>query len=100
MTNNQNQPTPNMVFTNEIINMANAGLQEGKDVEELAKGTHHAAANFSAFAFFRSKQSAVDPNESIEDFVKFFEYYLNQHAPKEDDNNGLFDTIAKTKDEL
>ena len=52
MTNDQNQPTPNMVFANEIINIANAGLQEGKDVEELAKGTHHAAANFSAFALF------------------------------------------------
>lgn len=100
MTNDQIQPTPNMVFANEIINMANAGLQEGKDVEELAMGIRHAAANFSAFAFFRSKQSAIDPNELIKDFVKFFEYFLNQHAPKEDANKGLFDTIAKAKDEL
>ena len=100
MTNNPKQPTPNMAFANEIINMANAGLQEGKDVEELAQGIRHAAANFSAFAFFRSKQPATDPNELIEDFVKFFEYYLNQHAPKEDANKGLVDTIAKAKDEL
>tara|TARA_B100000674_G_C37645246_1_gene825282 strand:+ start:356 stop:547 length:192 start_codon:yes stop_codon:yes gene_type:complete len=52
MTNDENQPIPNMVFSNEIINMANACLQKGKDVVELAKGVRHAAANFSAFAIF------------------------------------------------
>ena len=35
-----------------------------------------------------------------EDFVKYFEYYLSAHAPKQNPSPGLADTIAQAKDEL
>ena len=94
------QPTPSMNFANEIINIANASMQEGKSVEELAQGIRHAAANFSAYAFFLSAQSPKDPNDTVEDFVKFFEHYLSAHAPKPEPGLGLADTIAQAKGEL
>ena len=36
----------------------------------------------------------------VEDFVKYFEYYLSAHAPKQNPSPGLADTIAQAKDEL
>lgn|GEM_PF-715833 len=99
-TPNETQPTPSMSFANEIINLANAGMQQGKSPDELAQGIRHAAANFSAYAFFLSAQSPKDPNDTVEDFVKFFEYYLSAHAPKPDPGQGLAGTIAQAKDEL
>jgi hypothetical protein len=94
------QPTPNMAFANEIINLANAGMKEGQSVKDLAQGIRHAAANFSAYAFFLTAQNSEDPNDVVEDFVKFFEYYLSAHAPKQQPGLGLADTIAQAKDEL
>jgi hypothetical protein len=99
-TTQNNQPTPSMNFANEIINIANASMQEGKSVEELAQGIRHAAANFSAFAFFRTAQTQKDPNDVVEDFVKLFEYYLSTHAPKEEPGLRLAETIAQAKCEL
>ena len=94
------QPNSNMAFANEIINLANAGLQKGQSVEDLAQGIRHAAANFSAYAFFLTAQNSQDPNDVVEDFVKYFEYYLSAHAPKQNPSPGLADTIAQAKDEL
>jgi len=94
------QQAPNMAFANEIINLANAGLQKGQNVEDLAQGIRHAAANFSAYAFFLAAQNSKDPNEVVEDFVKFFEYYLSAHAPEQKASSDLADTIAQAKDEL
>ena len=94
------QSKPNMDFANKIINLANAGLQEGQSVEDLAQGIRHAAANFSAYAFFLTEQNSKDPNDVVEDFVKYFEYYLSAHAPKQKPSPGLADTIAQAKDEL
>ena len=70
------QPSPNMVFANKIISLANDELQQGQNVEDLAQGIRHAAANFSAYAFFLTAKDTNDPNYMVEDFVKFFEYYL------------------------
>ena len=94
------QPSPNMVFANKIINLANDGLQQGQNVEDLAQGIRHAAANFSAYAFFLTAKDTNDPNYVVEDFVKFFEYYLSAHAPKQKTSSALADTIAQAKDEL
>ena len=94
------QPSPNMAFANKIISLANDELQQGQNVEDLAQGIRHAAANFSAYAFFLTGQDTKDPNYVVEDFVRFFEYYLSVHAPKHDPGSGLADTIAQAKDEL
>jgi hypothetical protein len=99
-TKENEQPTPNMAFANEIINLANSGLKEGQSVEDLAQGIRHAAANFSAYAFFLTAQDSKDPNEVVEDFVKFFEYYLSAHAPKQKASSDLANTIAQAKEEL
>ncbi len=94
------QPNTNMDFANKIINLANAGLQEGQSVEDLAQGIRHAAANFSAYAFFLTEHNSKDPNDVVEDFVKYFEYYLSAHAPKQEPSPGLADTIAQAKNEI
>ena len=99
-TKEDKQPTPSMTFANEIINLANAGMKEGLSAGDVAQGIRHAAANFSAYAFFLTAQNQKDPNDVVEDFVKFFEYYLSAHAPKQEPGLGLADTIAQAKDEL
>ena len=99
-TKESDQPTPNMVFANEIINLANAALKKGQNVEDLAQGIRHAAANFSAYAFFLTGTNSRDPNDVVEDFVKFFEYYLSAHSPKQKPSSDLADTIAQAKNEL
>ena len=100
MTSDDNQPSISMNFANEIINLANASLEKGHTDEDLAEGMRHAAANFSAYSFFRSEQLPKDPNHTVENFVKLFEYYLSVHAPKEDPGQGLAQTIAQARDEL
>ena len=100
MTTEDNQQSPSMIFANQMINMANSGLEEGLAVEDVAEGLRHAAANFSAYSFFRSEQMPKDPNHTVENFISFFEYYLSVHKPKETAANGLAQTIAQAKDEL
>ncbi len=100
MTSDDNQPSISMNFANEIINLANASLENGHTVEDLAEGMRHAAANFSAYAFFRSEQLPKDPNHTVENFIKFFDYYLGVHAPEDDPGQGLAQTISQAKNEL
>tara|TARA_B100000902_G_C26863810_1_gene694295 strand:- start:154 stop:465 length:312 start_codon:yes stop_codon:yes gene_type:complete len=99
-TTENEQPSPSMIFANKIINLANDHLKEGQGVENIAQGIRHAAANFSAYAFFLTTQDSKDPNDVVEDFVRFFEYYLSAHAPQQEASSGLADTIAQAKDEL
>ena len=94
------QPSPSMVFANKIINLANDHLGQGQGVEDLAQGIRHAAANFSAYSFFLATQKSKDPNDVVEDFVRFFEYYLSAHAPKREASSGLAETISQAKNEL
>ncbi len=95
-----NQPSPGVLFANDIINQANTKLEEGLSVEEAASALRHAAANFSAFAFFRSEELPKDPNDTVEDFIKFLEYYLDVHKPKEVESTGLSQLIETAKNEL
>lgn len=99
-TTENSQPSPNMVFANKIISLANDHLKNGHGVEDLAQGIRHAAANFSAYAFFLTAQNSSDPNDVVEDFVRFFEYYLSAHSPQKEASSGLADTIAQAKDVL
>jgi hypothetical protein len=100
MASDDPQQPASMVFANDIINLANSSLEKGHTVEELAEGMRHAAANFSAYEFFRSEDLPKDPNHTVESFVKFFEYYLDVHKPQEDPGQGLAQTVARAKDEL
>lgn len=100
MTSDDQQPPYSMKFANDIINLANSSLEQGHTPDELAEGMRHAAANFSAYTFFRSEDLPKDPNHTVENFVKFFEYYLDVHNPKEDPGQGLAQTVAQAKDEL
>ncbi|HER26652.1 MAG TPA: DUF3144 domain-containing protein [Rhodospirillales bacterium] len=89
-----------MTLANEIINLANLSLVEDHAVEEIAAGLRHAAANFSAYCFFRSEQMPKDPNHTVENFVALFEHYLEVHKPKEAPGEGLAQTIARAKEDL
>lgn len=96
----QPPPSRGTPLANQIIDLANGGLEKGLSVEEVAEGLRHAAANFSAFAFFRSEELPKDPNKTVENFISLFEYYLGQHKPEEPEPQGLFQTIAQAKKDL
>lgn len=100
MTSDDAQTPYSTVFANEIINLANASIEKGNTPDQIAEGMRHAAANFSAYAFFRTEESPADPNKTVENFVRFFEYYLEAHMPKEEPAGGLAQTVAQAKDEL
>ncbi len=93
-------------LANQIIDLANASMESGVAAADIAQGLRHAAANFSAYAFFRLEQSskeAKDPNYIVEDFLSSFEYYLGLHQPQETAQaapQSLAETIAQAKKEL
>ena len=94
------QDTVGVQLANQIIDLANTHLANGHPVEEIASGLRHAAANFSAYAFFRSEQLPKDPNDTVDAFVSFFEHYLSVHKPKEAPGQGLAQLIERAKGEL
>ncbi len=100
MTTDNKPSNPSMMIANEIINLANANLEKNLPVEVVAEGLRHAAANFSAYSFFRSEQMPKDPNQTVESFISMFEYYLEAHKPAEVAGEGLAQTIARAKDDL
>jgi len=100
MTSDDTQPPPHVSIANQIIDLANAGLEGGHAAEDIAEGMRHAAANFSAYAFFRSEALPKDPNVPVDNFVQFFEYYLDVHKPKSTAAEGLNQTIAQAIKEL
>lgn len=100
MTSDDKPQNFSMTFANDLINLANTNLQQDQPVEDIAAGLRHAAANFSAYAFFRSEQTPKDPNQIVDNFVSMFEYYLDAHKPKESPGAGLAQTIAKAKEDL
>lgn len=98
---------PATTIANKIIDLANTNLESGIAAGDIAQGLRHAAANFSAYAFFRLEQSskeAKDPNYIVEDFLSSFEYYLGLHRPQEQPEESapqsLAETIAQAKKEL
>lgn len=92
--------SPDVQIANQIIDLANTRLQAGDDVEAIASGLRHAAANFSAYAFFRSQQQPKDPNVTVDAFVSFFEHYLGVHKPAAAPGQGLTHLIEQAKNEL
>ncbi len=87
-------------LANHIINLANAAMEDGHGADDIAESIRHAAANFSAYAFFRSEQLPKDPNQTVESFIALFEHYLDAHRPEDTSGQGLMQTIAQAKSEL
>lgn len=94
--------TPSIQIANQIINVANARMQDGMSPDVIAQGLRHAAANFSAFAEHRKEEG--EPAAVFEEFARLLEYYLSQHgAPEEQGQSpsaGLDQLIKQVKDEL
>jgi len=92
----QTDSSPSVQIANQFIDMANTHIQNGSDVQDIASGLRHAAANFSAYAFFRDDQVPKDPNTAVEEFIR----YLDLHKPKEAPGDGLFQVIEQAKKDL
>ncbi len=100
MNDQDTAKTLSVQIANQIVNVANTRLEEGVSATEIAAGLRHAAANFSAFTLY---QTQADPNEaqrSVEEFIQFFEYYLERHAPKDEPQGGLYSLIEEAKNEI
>ncbi|HEY9081384.1 DUF3144 domain-containing protein [Magnetovibrio sp.] len=100
MTSKTQQHSIGVEIANQIIDLANTRLEAGDLVEDIASGLRHAAANFSAYAFFRSEKLPKDPNDTVENFISFFEHYLSVHKPKEEPGQGLKHLIEQAKNEI
>ena len=84
-------------IANQIINVANARLQDGVPPDDVAAGLRHAAANFSAFV---SRQGAADPGLLVEEFAQLLEFYLGRHKPGDNPAGGLKNLIEQVKSEF
>jgi len=100
MTSDNNQDSVGVQIANQIIDLANTRLESGDTVEDIASGLRHAAANFSAYAFFRSEKLPKDPNDTVDTFISFFEHYLDVHKPKDAPGQGLTDLIEQAKNQF
>ncbi len=100
MTPQEPQESISVQIANQIIDLANSRLENGDSDQDIASGLRHAAANFSAFAFFRSSQLPKDPNTMVEEFISLFEHYLGVHKPQEAADQGLKHLIQQAKNEL
>ena len=100
MPSDTTDDTPSVQIANQIINVANARLQDGLTVDVVALGLRHAAANFSAFA--EHPKGGGDPAAIIEEFARLLEYYLSRHGGPEEPapGAGLSQLIKQVKDEL
>ncbi len=96
--------TLSLQIANQIINVANARMQDGAQPDEVAAGLRHAAANFSAFVNARHQDGGGgdpdnDPGLVVEEFARLLEYYLGRHHPKEEPGEGLKQLIEQVKRE-
>ena len=90
--------TLSLQIANQIINVANARLQDGAHPEEVVQGLRHAAANFSAFVSQRHPDA--DPALLAEEFAQLLEFYLGRHKPENNPAGGLESLIEQVKSEF
>lgn len=100
MTSDNTQETLSVQIANQIINIANSRHEDGLPVDEIAAGLRHAAANFSAFAYFRAEKKTADPDTIANEFVNLLINYLELHQPKEQSTPGLYQLIEQAKNEI
>ena len=93
--------TLSLQIANQIINVANARMQDGVQPDEVAAGLRHAAANFSAFVYASQQGGGggTDPGLVVEEFARLLEYYLGRHQPKKKPGEGLKQLIEQVKRE-
>jgi hypothetical protein len=99
MTSDSPPETLSVQIANQIINIANSRHEDGLPVDVIAAGLRHAAANFSAFAFFRAEKKNADPDAIANEFVNLLINYLERHKPKEQSTPGLYKLIEQAKNE-
>jgi len=97
MTSETPQDSVGTQIANQIIDLANTRLEAGDAAEDIAQGLRHAAANFSAFAFFGIDKLPKDPNTMVDEFINFFEHYLGVHKPEEQPVHGLMNLVEQVK---
>ena len=100
MSEASDQETLAIQIANQIINIANNRLEEGLTADDIASGLRHAAANFSAFSYFKSDKKDLDPNTIVDEFVNVFTHYLDRHNPKDPPASGLQELIEQAKNEI
>ena len=92
--------TLSLQIANQIVNVANARVQDGMHPDEVAVGLRHAAANFSAFAEQHRQKPDADPGRLVEEFAQLLEYYLGRHKQQAKPVTGLEQLIDRAKSEL
>jgi len=100
MTPDDTNETLGVQIANQIINIANTRLEDGLPADEIAIGLRHAAANFSAFAYFRSENRDIDPNAIVDEFINQLTHYLDRHQPAEQPAQGLHQLVEQAKNEI
>jgi hypothetical protein len=98
MANEPKDDTLSVQIANQIINVANARLADGVATDDIAAGLRHAAANFSAYAL-NARRDPPDPAVIVEEFVRFFDYYLERHKAQRAPTVGLQQLVDRVKGE-
>ncbi len=100
MNDNETAKTLSVQIANEVVSLANTKLESGLSSADIAAGLRHAAANFSAFALYQQTSDLDDAKECVEEFVRYFEYYLDRHQPADKPQGGLYQLIEEAKNEI
>jgi len=100
MSDDNTQTTLGVQIANQIINIANARLEDGLAADDIATGLRHAAANFSAFTYFRSENQTPDPNGMVDEFINLLTHYLDVHQPTQQPAQGLHQLVEQAKNEI
>lgn len=101
-TNEQDDHTLSVQIANQIVNVANARLEEGLRPDIISSGLRHAAANFSAFVAQHMDPDAVMEGRLTEEFHRMLEYYAQVHSGKDANApaTGLHQLVNRVKDEF
>ena len=100
MTSDNTEESLGVQIANQIINFANARLEDGFPADDIAAGLRHAAANFSAFAYFRSEIQDLDSSAIVDEFASQLNYYFEHHQPTEQPAQGLYQLVEQAKHEI
>ena len=99
MADEPKDDTLSVQIANQVINVANARLGDGVGADDIAAGLRHAAANFSAYAL-NARRDPPDPAVAVEEFMRFFDYYLERHKTQKAPTAGLQQLIDRVKGEF
>lgn len=101
MSEEVDERTLSIQIANELINMANKGMEDGMRPDIIALGMRHAAANFSAFVAHHVDPEAIDDGRIAEDFSQALQYYARVHAGQEDSpRTSLHNLVDQVKNEF